>query len=290
MKDWLKIHQILFVLLIFLILAQCLCAFFILKAHKEELAEVEDDLATMHSRLRKVDMPLDADKLESFLNTLKKELEGKAGGDSKSLRRLGNDAFSRAGATFSEQIEKGYGSVADFIKNVSKLDYQSEYNRILTELKEKKVLLSPDVLTLKEEMPTPYNYQPLIQIWSVEKIVNACLESGIAICSVESGGRKKSNVAQVSVLPMKAYFVSADSLRPYLLEFPVSISVEGSIEQCYALLDSLNTDKLFIPPTAFELYALPPSGVAGGDDGFLKSGVIRMKLVCSAFVVIGTQR
>ena len=183
--------------------------------------------------------------------------------------------MERCQVTFRERLRTDYGNVQDFMRNASRMDYQAEYNRIRDSYKKKGIFLQPATLNLDEEIGTQYMYQPLMQMWTVEKLLSLAEDAGLAVEVSKTGDRH----ASVSVRPMKAYFMPPDAARPYLLEFPVEIIVIGGIGGALAFLESLNSKDVFLPPVSFEIFALPPTGEqnAQGD-------VLRMRLVCSSFL------
>ena len=170
------------------------------------------------------------------------------------------------------------------MSNVSRLDYQSEYNRVTTSLAEKEILLDASVLNLNEDMPTPYIYQCMMQIWTVEKLVDLALTSGVTITTLPERRRGQGRVAKISVEPMQAYFLSPQNEQPYLLEFPVKLSIEGTLESCMGFIDSLTGEGVFMPPRHFEIFAFPPANNEAGEDGLFKSGSLRLNLVCPSYL------
>ncbi|MBQ7650317.1 MAG: hypothetical protein IJS15_05115, partial [Victivallales bacterium] len=184
-------------------------------------------------------------------------------------------AMERCQVTFQDKLRAEYGNVHDFMRNASRMDYQAEYNRIIDASRKKDILLLPSSLNLDEEIGTQYMYQPLMQLWTVEKLLLLAVDAGLEVEAVKGGDRH----ASVSVKPMRAYYMKPGAERPYLLEFPVEITVMGGVRECLAYLDSLNGDGVFLPPVSFELFAMPPTAGQKAQGGMLK-----MHLVCSSFL------
>ena len=285
MKNWLKIHQILLAALLFAILAQAIVYFLVLSPKGEELEDLKADVDKLQERLRGSNWPLDAEKLERYLAALEKEYKGSQKDSALTARSA--EALRLANATFLPKISSEYGNVEEFMSNVSRLDYQSEFNRVTTSLAEKEILLDPSVLNLNEDMPTPYIYQCMMQIWTVEKLVDLALTSGVAITTLPERRRGQGRAASISVEPMQAYFLSPQNEQPYLLEFPVKLSIEGTLESCMGFIDRLADDGVFMPPRHFEIFALPPANNEAGEDGLFKSGSLRLNLVCPSYLVLG---
>ena len=284
MKNWLKIHQVLLAILFFAILAQIIVYFLVLSPKGEELGDLKNDVDKLQERLRGSNWPLDAKKLEGYLAALEKENKGSQ--KSSALTARSAEALRQANATFLPKISSEYGNVEEFMSNVSRLDYQSEYNRVTTSLAEKGIVLDATVLNLNEDMPTPYIYQCMIQIWTVEKLAELAMESNVSIATLPERRRGQGRVAIISVEPMLAYFLSPQNEQPYLLEFPVKLSLEGTLETCMGFIDRLTRDNIFMPPRQFEIFALPPANNEAGEDGLFKSGSLRVNLVCPSYLVI----
>ncbi len=285
MKNWLKIHQVLLAILLFAILAQVIVYFLVLSPKGEELEDLKSDVDKLQERLRGSNWPLDAQKLERYLGALEKEYKGSQKDSALTARSA--EALRQANATFLQKISSEYGNVEEFMSNVSRLDYQSEFNRVTTSLAEKGIVLDASVLNLNEDMPTPYIYQCMMQIWTVEKLVELALDSNVTLATLPERRRGQGRVAKISVEPMLAYFLSPQNEQPYLLEFPVKLSIEGTLETCMGFIDRLTGDGIFMPPRNFEIFALPPANNEAGEDGLFKSGSLCVNLTCPSYLVIG---
>lgn len=289
MKNWMKVHQALAVALFLLIVVQILIYVFVIGPRKEELSEVKDSIASQMSRLKGAEYSLDAEKLKAYLERLKKELEGKSG-TGIAIRANSEEALKKAGETFLPQIIRDYGKVSDFIQNVSRLDYQSEYNRIVLDWAGKGVKLSPEILNLSEDTQTPYTYQIMLSIWTVDKLLSLAGESKLAVAEDNSFAKRRgkggnTSHAMVTVKTMKAYFASPKDEKPYLLEFPVQITLKGELNSCLDFLERLNGEGVFLPARSFEIFAEPPAKIVSNQQGKIESGQLRMKLECSSFLV-----
>jgi len=287
MKDWLKEHQILLLATIGLIVAHILLYLFILSPHAEELQELQGSIGSMRSRMRGGQWPQDAGKLEAYLKQLTNEMEGRGKKGNLPLNAAAKATMDRASRTFAGKLKSKYGNVDDFMKNVARLEYQSYFNQVITSLKERGVVLSTEKLGLSEEMSTRYVYQSVLHLWTVEKLVAIALDSGVSLVTDKNGrNRRGPQPALISVQPMKSYMDTPAATRPFLLEFPVSIQVQGSLAQCMTFLENLNTEEQFIPPVAFEIFSLPPTEIKRAETGLLEPGDLKMNLVCSSFLVL----
>jgi len=285
MNNWMKVHQILAALFAIALIMQNFLFFFLINPKKDELEEIRSSIENQRQRLKGANLPLDAKKLDDYLSRLKKDLEGKS---ENALFARSKEALAKAGDNFAERIKSEHGSVEFFMKNASRIDYQAEYDRVLKALFAKGLLVAPEVLKLSEDPQTPYIYQPLMQIWTVEKLTVLALESGLAVCN--AGGHRRLGKdgrapADIEVCSMKAYFAQEKENNPYLLEFPVGISLEGDFNSCMKFISSLGKDGVFLPVRSFEIFALPPRELVADSNGLVPPGMVQMKLVCSSYLV-----
>ncbi|MBO4345525.1 MAG: hypothetical protein J5833_07205 [Victivallales bacterium] len=272
MNSLTKIYKILIAAFAVAVVLQLFFVWKVVLPKREEVDALSNDVALIINKLRGSKWPMDAGKLDQHIDELQLEIDG-AG--PSALITKSRDAMEKCQKTFKGKLKAEYGTVQDFMRNASRMDYQAEFNRIVDDYRKKGILLSPSVLNLSEEMSTQYIYQPLMQLWTVEKLIDLATAAGV---DVAKSGTGREQAAMVSAKPMKAFFKSASAERPYLLEFPVEITVVGGFQECLAFIDSLNGNDVFLPPGSFEIFALPPEGKANA------AGKLRMRLVCSSFL------
>ena len=268
MNDINKVYKVLLSVFILAVALQLFLVWMVFLPKQEELDVVKEDVDLILAKLRGSKWPMDAGKLENYIAELQLEIDG----GKSPLVKNSMLAMERCQVTFKDKMRTDYGNVHDFMRNASRMDYQAEYNRIIDACKKKGILLNSSFLKLDEEIGTQYIYQPLMQLWTVEKLLSLATDAALEVDSAK--GRDKN--ALVTVKPMKAYFMKPGVERPYLLEFPVEITVIGGVRECLAFLDSLNSNDVFLPPVSFEIFALPPSAGQGGK--------LKMHLVCSSFL------
>lgn len=271
MNDTNKVYKVLISILGLVVALEVFLVWLVFLPKQEELESVREDVNLIIDKLRGSKWPMDSGKLEQYIAELQMEIDG----GKSPLVKNSILAMERCQVTFRDKLRAEYGNVQDFMRNASRMDYQAEYNRIIEASSKKGIVLSPSSLNLDEEIGTQYMYQPLMQLWTVEKLLSLAVEAGLEVESAKGGDRH----AFVSVKPMKAYYMKQGAERPYLLEFPVEITVMGGVRECLAYLDSLNGDGVFLPPVSFEIFALPP--VAGRTA---QGGRLKMHLVCSSFL------
>ncbi len=279
----LKPHKILLAIAAALLLAEGALLFLVLLPAAEDLEYQREDVEANFSKLKSKSWPIDGQKLEEFLRQMEAMYDGK--GNAPTINSQAQAALRKASDTFQSKILQDYGTLDDFRRGISRLDYQSEYVRISKELQERGVRLSPAVLKLTDEPATVHIYQPAMSIWTVERVVKLALEHQLTVPMETAPAQKKApgrSDAAVTALPMRAWFETQLSPSPYLLEFPVRIVVQGTLEKCNGYLAALQNEETFLPVRAFELPALPPPMATEGEDGRLRAGPVRMTLeICS---------
>lgn len=285
MKNWLKIHQALLAAAIAVMAFQLLIYMLILRPQQSEVQDMKAAIDKKRQRLTGSEWPLQADKLEKFHALLKERLEGPAG-----MQKRYDDIMQRAGMTFHERIKENHHDAADFMRGVSRLDYQENFHRVQKLAAGFGVFLAPEVLKLAEDTATDHIYQAMLQIWTVESVLGLISSSGLKVVNhpdlrVEWEGTKHQ-VAQLSVETMEAYFADGRTDRPYLLEFPVRVTLAGQQDQFLSFLHSLDSDSVFLTVRRFECQLVPPAAAAEAP--------LQVDISCSAFFCLddraGTRR
>ena len=288
-----NIHKILLASALIVIAAQIAVYVYVLRPEQHGVDKAAGMLNSSKSDLRKNNWPANIGILNSIKNEYKAKLEGDDE-EEKSISMLYDMAMKRAGATFSKKIEKEYSGLMEFRRNASRLDYQAEHSRVFSDVAKRGFVLDPSSVGLDLEAPSPYIYQLMLQLWTMEKLLNLAAGAGLTLQAPETqprqakGRRMQSNSNEVQqssvyVQPMKAYMVK-DRTMPYLAEFPVALKLKGNLNSLMDFLNKLQGDELFLPVSAFEIFAVPPAKIAGGADGELVSGTMHFNLVCSSFL------
>ena len=296
MKNLLKPHQILLLVALILAGVQVAVYFLLLKPQSDAVQEITESIDDLRSTMKSGKWPWDNVLLEKHLKELRKEAGGDAKGGGKRPDRL-ERARKMMGGTFHANIQKLYDpegkteiKIVDFMANATRLDYQAEYDRVDKALKQRNIFLSKEVLGIGPDAQGTYMYQMLMRIWTVEKLCQLAAENELAVC-MENGtaknvgrGRGVKPIAHiVSYLP-RAYYELPISERPYLIDFPVEIDVEGTLEACMDYLHALDSDTVCMPPIHYEIISNPPTEKKGDDEGWVKLGKVRMRLVCSSYL------
>ncbi len=237
MKHILPQHKILAAVAGVLIAGTVTVYVFGLGPEREKLAKARDKKQSIRQELVKKDWPLDVDQLRKAREKERAKLAR--------LQRRASEILQESTGMFTSKMERLYPSKDMFIEQVSRLDYQEEYNRIEQELRDRGVNLHGEILGVTEDTSSPFIYQLMLKLWTVEIVADKVTESGLRVSKLPQvtkydryGG--KVAASQIAVLPMQAYVTQEDAGEPYLLEFPVKVLVEGSMSAFQGFLRSLH--------------------------------------------------
>ena len=280
MKKLLPIHQYILLAALLAIALQVLFYIFLLRPRIAEHASAHKELDRMQQRLAKSNWPQDAGKLKQLLEehrTLLKGDQQKPGIEKQTAQLL-----AQTSRMYDARIREFYGNKVDFYRNVSRLDFQEEFNRLQTRLQTLGIVLQPSALNLTEDTTSAYNYQLMLQLWTLEKICTLFHAAGLQVKDLPIGTRK-SSVGQIRLRPIQAFFREEKAERPFLLEIPVVLTLSGTLEQFLSYCASLQSDDVFLGVKEFALIALPPGSPEADEKGFLKNGLLRLELVCAGY-------
>ncbi len=295
MKQFLPAHKILLLLFLLLAILQAGMYFGLLRPRKLATQAAEKDLQKLQGRLSGKSWPQDGEKLRRILSEMQMALQGD--GDQPGLSQQSERLLAQAGRMYEAKIQEQYGGREDFVTAVSRLDYQEEYNRLTLSLREQGINLIPQKLNLAEESSSAYNYQLMLQLWTVDKICTLVNAAEMQILTDESAqadyslnrGRKTGSEARsepgarISVLPLQAYFQDEKASAPYLLEFPVAISLRGELHQLQTFIESLQSGDTFLALKRFEIKALPPLELQTDAEGLIRNGPLHLEIICAGF-------
>lgn len=294
MNKFLPAHKITLVVLLVLLAVQAGLYFGLHRPRRLAVQTAEKELQRLQRRLSGKAWPQDGKKLQQILAEMKEALQG--GGGKPGLQQQSEKLLGQAGRMYDAKILEQYGSRNYFVTSVTRLDYQEEYNRLLLSLREQGINLSAQKLNLAEDSVSAYNYQLMLQLWTVDRICSLVTAAGLQVLTAEtlqaerssargrrSAGVRSDPAACISVLPMQAYFQDEKSSAPYLLEFPVSLSLRGELAQLQAFVASMQSGDTFLVLKGFEIRALPPQELLADEDGRIRNGPMHFDLTCAGF-------
>ena len=93
--------------------------------------------------------------------------------------------------------------------------------------------------------------------------------------------RDENGEAKFSATRTLAYSISNDNSKPYLLEFPVSIHLVGTMENFLNFVKSLQGNDLYLPIKNIQVYSQPPKELPPGAT--LDISQLYFRVSCSAF-------
>ncbi len=264
---------------------------FVTKPKREEVDELRSSLGETQRRLSRSGWPLDSERLEKLLTEMKGELEGKRRAENAreadGTKERGLLLLRDATSVFDERIMSQFGSAEMFRKGVSRLDYQEEFNRLQQVLESKGVVIAEDVLHMGEETSSPYTYQLVLQVWTLEILTRLALDSGMRFATdrrvmVDTRSGKRP-AAKLSVFPVRGHFLYEEDPLPYLIEFPVRMTLRGRPAQLVAFLQSLHADGRFLPVARLELFTESPDTESDSGKRRVRVDRVTVELECCAF-------
>jgi hypothetical protein len=208
--------------------------------------------------------PVAPDRIEELIRT--KEAE------QQTLTRRRTEVTARTCQGFDERIRSHYGTPRQFQAQVSRLDYQEELNRVMRKFQELGVTLAPDVLGLGEASSWPHTYQLVLQLWTVESVLDLSLAHGLR----PTVAAPEQAAAAVRVLAPRAYVTAGSDRDPYLLEIPVAVSLTGNVADLTAMLHACSQGKVFIAVPHAEIHKTPPDAAGPAAE-------MRTAMECSMF-------
>ena len=290
MNTWPPKYRILAVACFLVATTALLVYLFMLRPLSVEVAgrqdAVEKEIADIHRNA----WPADPDQLEILkrqeqnrLNTLKINLA---------------EIQERATQTFADRIQAKYGPDAvddpeKFIRYAGVLDYQIYYEEITSNWQKRGVALVPEVLKLSTVSEADDIHQSVLQLWSLDKILETVARNGMRPLTTfvripKTGARgvtetvppsayQTVRAAAVTLLPVREYRTQKDAEAGYLLEMPVRLTVRCTIDQLDAFLRDLSSESYLVPLNAIEIYKLPST------RRDRESKILEVKMECSTF-------
>ncbi|MDD3953915.1 MAG: hypothetical protein PHY82_08370 [Lentisphaeria bacterium] len=282
MKKLLIIHQYVLVAALLAIGLQAAFYFFLLRPRQAGHAAAGKELARMQERLAASNWPQDADKLQQLLQEYRLQLKGDQ--SSPGIEQQTASLLAQASRMYDEKIRELYGNKNDFYRNVSRLDFQEEFNRLQTRLQSQGITLQSSILNLTEDTISAYNYQLMLQLWTLEAICKRFQASGLQTTNpLAVKARGSISKAEIRLLALQAFFREEKAERPFLLEFPVAVTLYGTLEQFLEFCQSLHSEDVFLALRNISLTALPPAQLKADSGGLAENGVLRLEMVCAGY-------
>jgi len=280
-----------------LLLLYLLFYLFLIWPMAQQVALKREDVRNKQKAFQARGFPADAAFLESLLADKSRDYDW--------LKTRWQDINTLANAGFLKRITAKYGSLPQFMSQISRLDYQEEYSRIERDLGRYNLQLAEEVLGLGENTVAPDIAPLMVQLWTLENAVKTALQEQLVPVTVTYTPKKVPEktdpanpapakpitapltAADLSLLPARQYVLNPADTRAFLHEYPLRLRLRGPLQNfcnflvkiAYLPSDNATSEKPFLPVSRMEIHSLPPD--AGGDNREL----IEVELECSTFFV-----
>jgi len=260
--------------------------FFLIRPLREEVLIAREETAEKQAKLQKSGWFIDSERLESLRKQRQREVE--------KIDQIAQDVINRATNMFTKRITAFYGPNEDFRDAVTRLDFQMEYDKFEQKMRAHRIVLAEEKLGMGPNTESPYVYQLLLHLWTLDAIMDMALANKLAVVPdrsvrVPREGAGAAFASDITALPVRAYFLNSSDKEPFVLEFPVRITFRGSVENfCNFVraLHGLNPDtkqQRFFPIVHMELHKTPPSPRTPANDAVV------VTVECSAFYRTGAR-
>ncbi len=282
--DWPEPCRNLLMFVIAAVIAAALAFILSLQPKWKILRETRNDFARTENKLKESPWPRDSERLQTILNSYQKTL---GSGKQSGLKNVSEESLKRATSLFNEKINDEYGNAALFISKASQIEYKDQYDRMNSTFQNQRIYLDQFIFGMDESTVEPEKYKMLMKIWTAEKLVGLALEHKLKITqdrSVRTGPHNQYFAAKISVLPERSYVLDEGDKAPFLLEFPVRITVRCSMENFLSFIEALQTDPVFLPMVQMEMLTdTSPANKITDEEGNLSMTDLEVTIVCSSF-------
>jgi hypothetical protein len=283
-QDWPESCRNLLMITIAAFIAAALAFIIFLQPKWKTLQETRSDFARTENKLKESPWPRDSERLQTMLKNYQKTLSsGKQGG----LKSFSEDALKKATSLFNDKITDEYGSAALFINKASQIEYKDQYDRMNSTFQNQRIYLDQFIFGMDESTVEPEKFKMLLKVWTAEKLVSLALEHKLRITqdrSLRTGPHNQYFAAKISVLPERSYILEEGDKEPFLLEFPVRITVRCSMENFLAFVAALQTEPVFLPMVQMEMLTdTSPASRISDEEGNLSMNDLEITIVCSSF-------
>jgi Tfp pilus assembly protein PilO len=293
MRPWPQAHKNLAAVLLLTLVALLPVYLLVLRPKAQNVLALEGQLTEIKDKLKGSTWPLNAENLATLLAENTKKLKGTKGerGDKgyDGIEEKAGQVLALATGTFKKRIAANYGNTTTFMEESGWLDYQSDFSDLETWLRGNAVTISEKTFGISQDTADAETYQLLLHIWTVRELVELTVVHNLALAkdpsnAVPTPEGKTELPSKLRVLPVVAYAVNPEDKSPYLLEFPVRLTLRGTLPDFLAFVADLQTAERFLPISRVEIATEHPR-IRGErpEDGVLSVKNIEATIVCSSF-------
>ena len=292
MRPWPQAHKNLGAVMLLVLTGLFFWYLLAIRPKAQAVADLEDQIEDLRDKLENSGWTLNAENLETILAENTRKLKGTRRGDKgyDGLEVRAGQIVDQATRTFQKRIEETYGNTATFIDQSGWLDYQSDFTELETWLRGVDVLISEKTFGISQDTANAEIYQLLLHIWTVREVVGLVIKHDLVFAkdpsnAVPTPEGRAALPSRLRVLPAISYTINPDDKAAYLLEFPVRLTVRGTLPDFLAFLADLQNESSFLPVSRIELSTEHPRirGERPNSEGVVHVQNIEATVVCSSF-------
>ena len=271
MNRWPVQHKILLAVFCICMVVAGAVWLYVLRPFQQRVASQTQAVHDESARIRARGWPVDEGKLIVLRRDKQRQ--------QMQLRERKEQLWNLVDKTFAEKMRKYDGKVELFMNQVTRLDFQEEFAKVCDDLKgpsaDRHYMFHVDVLKLSEDSVSPYVYQLMLQLWTLESVMKMAKEHHLVpvlvpveIPEERAGGEAASGTeasyevkdyAGVTLQPPRAYFLQPSDSGPYLLECPLRMKVTCQPRDLEEFLRGLDSADRFAPINRLQVRKLPPA-------------------------------
>ena len=277
-KDWPKGYRKLLHYTIILLVVSLAALWLGLYPSWRSLENLREKNEEKRAKLEKSGVQLNPDMLKKHIEECNDILNGTQ--DASGLVKTADETLNKATATFRNEIHNSYPSDEphglspedQFVYNSTRIDYKDLSDRIKSEFKERNIIISEKRFEADTAEPV---FHLMLKLWTIRILLRNALASSLSVDADENGE------AKISAIRTLAYSIGNDNAKPYLLEFPVTIHLTGTMENFLKFVDSLHEHDLYLPIKNIRVNSEPPKELPPGAK--LDISQLHFRVTCSAF-------
>ena len=228
------------------------------------------------ARLAKAPWPQNSDQLTEQLRLANELLHGNPQTKATGLVSTASSTLAAANATFARRIARRFPDFPSprlLITGVTRLDFMDILDRVTSQLGEYGVQLDTSAFHTDEE-----SSPPIFKLWTIQRLAQCAHENHLKILAAPDG------TARITALPPVAYTTSDTRTDiPYLLEFPVRLELDGTLDNFLQFARQLQTDHRFLPLKQLSATTAPPAVPQEGGVATVQTATFN--IVCSSFML-----